>query len=183
MNPYISIWTNPRPTIDYIISRRWSVGAQFFPFALTGINGIATGDYLALLPIDNFLTSMIFIVVLGAFIGALGSLIWTRIVFLSGQTLKGKASVRSIEKVFALAFIPEILITIHWVSMAILNKDHTIQPNLNSPLYFIANILSWRILVIGLARTHKFSHGTAIVSIFLPYLTLVAIVATIKGLL
>jgi hypothetical protein len=183
MNPCVAIWTKPRATIDYVASRRWGGGAQFLPFALVGINGVATEDFLLFLPIENFATAALFIVLVGSLIGVLVSLIWTRILHLSGKIWNGRASIRSVEKVFALAFVPEIIITIHWISMALANPNHDIQPNVYSPLYFICNIITWRIMLIGLARTQKFSYGTAIVSIFLPYFTLATIVALVKALL
>lgn len=186
MNPWISIWTKTRETIDHIKNSYWVEGQGLLPFYFFGINGAAESEILELIDFDpgfqSNLISVVLILVFGIGSGYIFRFVWLNFIFFFGKIWKGQATKRNIDSVLSLSLIPEGFKFIYISGVIIVNNGNPIGLQINYALTLICFFLSIRILLVGLSRVQRFSYGTALLNIFLPQLILILLIVSIRGL-
>ena len=104
-------------------------------------------------------------------------------IYLAGKLLGGKATFEKIHTVAATATLPLIFFQIFIFINSLINENY----NFTEPDNYLLSLLFWfinfRILIVGLSITQKYSFGFAIVNVIIPYAILATIALLTKGYL
>lgn len=172
-NPYLTIWTKPKETFETFFSEREGNPTYGFPFVVNGIslglfNGANTVAIFNINPTlyDKFIAYTFSIAVSIGLVYLFLGLIQPWFVQVIGQLWKGQASRNKIANVNSLSIIPYCLVLLYQLILLIQWQE----PLINEGIHYLIWLLSFRILVMGVAMVQKFSYGLALLNILLSLL-------------
>ncbi len=117
MNPWLTIWTRPRETIRAIVrmnpSYRFHLlsGIYGFPLMLQIAQNLSLGDRLPFMAI--FLGALI----LSVFIGMLGIMVMSGLLYWTGQWIGGKANFKGVRAAVTWSNVPNLVNSVVWLLM------------------------------------------------------------------
>ena len=181
LNPFLTIWTKPRWTIDHFIYNQRSDSLYILPFIFYGIYvGLEISKDIELLfdanptlEITIGARAICILCAIALIILVLGK-VQPWIIKLIGRLWNGKATVNQLGTVSALAHIPYILVLIYEIITLSLGIDSS-----TNPYYFlfsyILQILVIRITIIGVSKAQKFGYIFALMNWLLSFLPILLI--------
>ncbi len=193
MNPWWSIWTEPRATISKIVRENpnrdlWILAAIYGFLSLINIfQAFVAGQNL------HFATIIILAVVIAPFWGMVVFTIWSWVVYLIGKLLKGKANYTFVRAAFAWSNVPLLINVVLWIILLAVYRNSlflSAEPS-GGPLGLLLIALIVKVIVMiwslviyinALAEVQKFSTLRSIGNIVLSWIA-VAVVFSILWLL
>jgi len=183
MNPWTSIWTEPKKTIAKIVSANpkqsiwvlaWIYG---FLSILNFSQSAVLGDNL------NVFVILFIAIVVAPFWGMIAFAIWSWIVQKIGQYLKGKGNFANVRAAFAWSCVPLVVNIVLWILLLAVYGGALFKSNENSEgsmalmtIVLIAKvvILIWSLVIFinTLAQVQKFTIGRSIANIFLAWVAI-----------
>ena len=124
LNPFLSIWFQPRKTIQYIISQSSPGQLIIFLAVLAGINRVlARGPILELGKKFDLLTILLIVLVVGPLTGIAGLYLQAFGLRLTGRLLGGQADSSQLRAALAWSSLPMLLGLVLWIpQIAILGR-------------------------------------------------------------
>lgn len=180
-NPFLSIWTKPRWTIEHFTRKHESDSLYILPFIFYGIYaGLEISKDVELLfdanptlEIKIGARATCILCAIALIILILGK-VQPWFIQLIGRLWNGKATVNQLGTVSALAHIPYILVLIYEIIAMPLGIDSS-----TNPYYFIFSyiiqILVIRITIIGISKAQKFGYLFALMNWLLSFLPILLI--------
>jgi len=189
MNPWISIWTEPRKTIAQIVATNPNRGLWLLAWIYGFLSLLNGGQSLTVGNHFHVLLILVFSVVVAPFWGMFVFWIWTWAVLLIGKILKGQADFTAARAAFAWSCVPLIVNIVLWILMLLVIGGalfQTAQPT-QGPMVFLTAVLIAKLAVMiwslviyinALAEVQKFSVARSVANIVLAWIAL-GIVITI----
>ena len=181
LQPYQTIWFNPKKTIEAFLNNRSKQSIYGIPLFVYGISlGISIGHDLYLLYDKNPSFSIrLLTLAMSALIGiGLTSLSFGLIIpwltSLTGKIWNGTSSSNEIANVYSLSLIPYCLFLPYQLILLITGLDPS-QESINAGFQFILWLFCLRTLIIGISVTQNFNYGISLLNILLAFLPLVLI--------
>jgi hypothetical protein len=188
MNPWISIWTEPRKTIAKIVEENpkrdlWKLAAIYgFLSFMNGSQSFVLGDKV------QFLLILFFSIILAPIWGMIVFGVWSWVVQLIGKLLKGQASFSFVRAAFAWSCVPLIVNILFWILLLILFGGSLFQMGqlTTGPTIILTFILIGKVIVMiwslviyinALAEVQKFSIGRSIANIILAWIAIGIVIA------
>lgn len=171
MNPYKSIWLNPRVTFEELASREKQ---PLLVLPIIG-NGLIFGldtypDIASIFDEGERIWAFLLALPLGVGLSFLIlGLIIPGLIKLSGRIWKGESTLRKMVNVCSLSFFPLSIILIYQVSIFIFGAEPKME-NINYGIIYLLWLWSFGLLIIGVAKIQKFKYGVALLSILFSYL-------------
>lgn len=171
MNPYASIWLQPKQTIENFFDSKDKQPLYFLPILIAGasfsinmtpeIGGLYAEDYpawfsIVLLPLGIGISFLIFAFILPGLTRAFGK-IWN-----------GQATMRQMVNAYSLSIIPMLIILIYQVIL-FASETEPVFENMNSSIEYILRLWTLALLVLGVAKIQGFSYGIALLNVFITY--------------
>lgn len=177
-NPFITIWTKPKLTLENFIEKedRKIYVAPFFIIgaSLALDSGLEVFSSITSNPtLGTKITIYLFLtpVYSGLLYILLGKLHpW--LIKLTGNIWNGSATKKQIANVNALSCIPYALILLYQIILLMIGLE-PLEELVNPFFSFIIWILSFRILIIGISKAQKFGYGMALLNIFISILPII----------
>lgn len=180
MNPFQTIWLNPKRTFDYFVTNNEDQSLFATPLILLGVSsgldistdlvndiGSKWASLLAGIPLGIGLSFFIMAFVIPGMIKLFGR-IW-----------KGPATMRQLVNVCSIAYIPFCLILIHQIALLLVGEAGTSE-QVNQGISYTLWLWSFGLLIIGVAKVQRFSYGMALLNILisdLPFITIALLIA------
>lgn len=171
MNPYKSIWLNPRVTFEELASREKQ---PLLVLPIIG-NGLIFGldtypDIASIFDEGEGIWAFFFALPLGIGLSFLMlGLIIPGLIKFCGKIWKGESTLRKMVNVCSLSFFPLSIILIYQVSIFIFGADPKME-NINNGIIYLFWLWSFGLLIIGVAKIQKFKYGIALLNILVSYL-------------
>lgn len=190
MNPWISIWTEPKATIAKIVADNPNKGVWLlawiygFLSLMNGSQSFTLGNHLQYLLI--FIISLILAPLWGMALFA----IWSWVILMIGKMLKGQASFAEARAAFAWSCVPLVINIALWVLLLISFGGalfQTAQPT-TGPMILLMVVLMAKVVVMiwslviyinTLAEVQQFSVLRSIANIALAWIAIGIVVALI----
>lgn len=176
MNPYKSIWLNPRDTFEELASRE-KQPLLVLPILGTGlIFGLDTfPDIASIFDEGERILAFFLALPLGIVLSfmMLGLVIPGLIKF-CGKIWKGESTLRKMVNVCSLSFFPLSIILIYQISIFIFGAEPKLE-NVNHGIIYLFWLWSFSLLIIGVAKIQKFKYGIALLNILVSYLPILII--------
>ncbi|MFD2033977.1 Yip1 family protein [Belliella marina] len=177
MDPYISIWLNPRATFEEL------AGKEKQPLLVLPIvgNGLIFGldvypDIASIFDEGERIWAFLLALPLGIGLSFLVlGLIIPGLIKLFGKIWKGESTLRKMVNVCSLSFFPLSIILIYQVSIFIFGVDPKME-NINYGIVYLLWLWSFGLLVIGVAKIQRFKYGIALLNILISYLPILIFV-------
>ncbi len=182
MNPWISIWLEPRKTIAMIVAENpnraiWALAWIYgFLSMLNGSQSLSLGNQVHFIPI------LIFAIVIAPIWGMLIFGIWSWVVLAVGKILKGQATFAAARAAFAWSCVPLIVNIALWALLlwcfggSLFQTAHQTGPVGLLMVVLIAKVVIaiWSLVIYinALAAVQKFSIGRSILNIVLAWLAI-----------
>jgi len=180
MNPYRTIWLNPKRTFEDFVVNNEDQSLFVMPFIILGIGfGLDMSTDTSAI-ISERLANLFLNLLLG--IGAsffVMALVIPGMIKLFGKIWKGPATMRQLVNVCSLAYIPFSLIVIHQIILTIAGGTGGMD-DVNQGISYILWLWSFGLLIIGVAKVQRFSYGMALLNILisdLPFILIGLIIA------
>jgi hypothetical protein len=188
MNPWISIWTEPRKTIARIVDENpkrdlwvlaWIYG---FLALMNGSQSLVLGNQF------QFVGIIVFSILIAPLWGMLVFAVWSFVVHLMGKLLKGKGSFSYVRAAFAWSCVPLTVNIALWILLlAVFGRTlfQTAQPT-TGPLVLLTLVLIAKVIIMiwslviyinTLAEVQRFSIGRSILNILLAWIAVALVVA------
>ena len=177
-NPFITIWTQPKQTLENFIEKkdRKIYGVPFFIIGsslaldsgLEVLRSIASNPTIGAKILIYLFLTLVYTGILYIFLGKLHP--W--LIKMTGNIWNGRATRNQIANVNALSCIPYGLILIYQIVLLMIGLEPS--KDLVNPLFsYLIWIVSFRILIIGISIAQKFGYGLALLNIFISILPLI----------
>lgn len=120
MNPWISIWTKPKATMNEIVAENpnrslWALAWIYgFCSLMNLFQSMALGNSMGMAGI--FILAALF----APFWGYINFSVWSYLVFIVGKCLKGRGSFKAVRAAYAWSVVPIIINVPLWLLMAVL---------------------------------------------------------------
>ncbi len=184
VNPWLSIWVKPRETIRNIIKfnpKHRFVILSFlygFPMLLHTAQNLNLGETFTTLGI------VLVALVLGTFVGMLGILIASGLIFWTGKWIGGKDNFQNVRAAVAWANVPNIVAVFVWIVLFTLFSDSIFLDSfddmsfkgtdmmiISGSLFVQAVISIWSfvILVKSLGEVQGFSAWKGVLNVLIPF--------------
>lgn len=171
MNPYNSIWINPRVTFAEVADREKQ---SILVLPIIG-NGLIFGldaypDIASLFAEGEKIWAFFLALPFGVGLSflMLGFII-PSLIRLSGKIWKGESTLRKMVNVCSLSFLPFSFILLYQVSFFSFGGDPKVD-SLNYGVVYLFWLWSFGLLIIGVAKTQRFTYGVAFLNILISYL-------------
>ncbi len=172
MNPYQTIWLNPKKTFTNFVVNNESQSLYAVPIIIMGLSfGLDLTPKISGLFDDEFMWWILFITIPGG-IGIsflILGLILPGLVKFVGQIWNGESTMRQIVNVYSISSIPYGLILIYQL-LLLTNDQDPLFERVNAGLSYIIWLWSFGLLIIGISKIQRFSYGMALLNILLSYL-------------
>ncbi len=172
MNPYKTIWLNPKQTFSEYIVKNKNQALFSIPLILMGVvfGFDIVNDVGILINGKTEPSTFLFSMLIGIGIAFLiGGLILPGLVNLTGKIWKGQSTMRQLVNVYSISSIPYSLILIYQVILLSTGQEPS-TVSLNAGVLYILWIWSFGLLILGISIVQKFSYGLALLNIFISYL-------------
>ena len=171
MNPYKSIWINPRVTFEELASREKQ------PLLILPIigNGLIFGldaypDIASIFDEGGRIWAFFFALPLGIGLSFLMlGLIIPGLIKFCGKIWKGESTLRKMSNICSLSFFPLNIVLIYQISIFIFGVEPKLE-NINYGIIYLLWLWSFGLLIIGVAKIQKFKYSIALLNILVSYL-------------
>ncbi len=171
LNPWISMWTNPRKTIKAVLEYNPMYGF-FYLAAITFLQGFFFFVLYNGLIFPNFLIASLIALIVSPFIGAGWFYFFSWILFFTGRWFKGKANFHQIKASFAWSRIPLIIDLVTWFSLALFISEPILVKYDGNFSIVIINLINltttiWAfvLLVMSLKEVNRYSYVRSILNV------------------
>lgn len=186
-NPYLTIWTKPKETLEVFFKEGSDQSIFALPFILYGTSmGLDIGHViiaffdeepeLYAILLNYLLWSGVGIGITYIFLG----LVQPWLLGLIGKIWNGAASTTQLSNVHSLAVIPGCLILFYQLILLIFGGEPLVD-NVNAGFQFVIWVLNIRIFLIGLSITQKFSYRKSLLNLFLSLLPFFILTLIVKN--
>lgn len=177
MNPYKSIWLNPKNTFEELAQLGDKQPLIIFPIIVFGISlGLDSAqDVGSTLGNDQKAIGVILSIVLSIAIGyIILGFILPGMIKLVGKLWNGAATLTQLTNVLAISLIPYTLILFHQVLMFVFG----VNPNLEEiygGLIYVIWFWFFSLSIIGVSKVQSFSYGFALLNILVSQIPIILI--------
>lgn len=193
MNPFLSVWTQPKKTIEYVIENK-SIYYVFFLISLAGLLGGLKG-FVDTGFLDDFSLTLIILIslIVGLLVGVIGSVIMAGVYLLIGKMLGGTGTFRNMLTVVGVTGILGMWTApLSILAIFLFGKELFTEPtlyeisNMSIGFYLLINLITigvgiYAIVVQskGIGIVHNFSsyRGFGTVAIFMGVMFIFMIIA------
>jgi Yip1 domain len=187
MNPWISIWTEPRKTIDSIVDENPKKHLWLLAWIYGFLSFMNASQSFVLGNTVQFFGIILLSILIAPLWGMLVFQVWSYVVHLIGKLLKGKGSFPYVRAAFAWSCVPLTVNIFLWILLLLVfgkslfqTAEPTTGPVVLLTLVLIAKVIVmiWSLVIYinALAEVQRFSIGRAILNILLAWIA-VAVVA------
>lgn len=172
MNPYKTIWLQPKRTFVEFVLKREDQSLYAIPIVLLGVvMGLDMANDIRVLFGDGylFLPFLISIIVGIAVAFLIFAWICPGLVKLLGRIWQGKATMRQLVNVYSVSLIPYALLLINQMVLLSFGVDPSVD-QVNGGVHFIIHAWTFGLLIVGVSKVQQFSYGFALLNIFMAYL-------------
>ena len=174
MNPWLSMWTQPRHTIRAIIQTNPKYGVLYLAAIYSLQNFFYFSNYWSLGLSTSFFAILITGIVLCPFIGMIWLYFAGWILYFTGRWLEGKAPMRQLRTALAWSKIPTAIGLLMWFILLLAYPEYVFILDSGGPssifINFITSILciwSFVLLIQSIREVQYFSVGRAIINVLL----------------
>jgi len=180
INPWISIWTEPKKTIKALVLTNPKRGF-FFLSSIWFLHFFFLFINFLYLPFFKYIILSIALVILSPFLGALFLSGISYLFFIIGKLLKGKANYLHIRCAFSWSRMPIILDLIIWFSIFVISSSSLLKIDIlntwNSFIFIkwivvVTAIWAFILLVLAIKKIQRFSLLKTLINISIVYLIL-----------
>ena len=175
-SPYFTVWFSPTKTINDVLSDEIKFSFHY-PIIVLAISASFGDDISKEFGFGLFGSFLVLLLLTSLFYLIIAFFIpWW--ILKAGNLLKGKSKLKDLRIVFGLASIPFTL-TLAYQLLSLSIGNYLNYEEVKYPIQFIVWIFYIRTLIIGIAKSQKFSYGFAIVNLFIssiPFIILKLIV-------
>ncbi len=183
MNPWTTMWTQPRATIRSILQINPKYGVFYLAAIYILQNFFYFANYWSLGMNVPFYTILVTGIVLSPFIGLLWVYIAGWILYMTGRWLEGKAAMIDLRAVYAWSKIPTAVSLLMWLILLIAHPDYVFILDAVGPTSIFINFItlvvgvwSFVLLVQGLRQAQSFSAARAIINVIIAWVISVLLV-------
>lgn len=181
MNPFLSVWLQPKQTACYIIqtkTTRYAISLVVVgSMALVPVVFQDSGAY----PAIPYMWLLLSTFILAPLVGVLVYLISVALITFVGEILGGTGEFWTVGKALSISYIPQIVtwpVYILWLFVApasfFIGEITDVYSLIGRVILLVTAIWSAVIIVRALAEAHKFSNARALAAILLPALVISA---------
>jgi len=172
MNPYQTIWLNPKRTFNDFVVNNESQSLFALPIIIMGLSlGLDLTPQINALFDDEFVWWILLITIpagIGTAFLILG-FIMPGLVKLVGRIWNGQSTMRQMVNVYSISSIPFGLLLIYQLLLFAIGEDPLLD-RVNAGLSYVLWLWSFGLLIIGISKIQRFSYGMALLNILLSYL-------------
>ena len=171
MNPFRTIWLQPRQTFENFIVNNEEQGLFALPFILLGF-GLTFDVFVDMTELTGERKWFGLIISLPFGIGAsfmLFSFIFPGLFWVTAKLWKGPATMRQLVNVYSISSIPYSLILINQLAQFLVGGTGASE-QVNAGIQAILWLWFFSYLIIGVATVQRFSYGMALLNILLSQL-------------
>lgn len=172
MNPYQTIWLNPKRIFTDSVVNNESQSLFALPIIIMGLSlGLDMTPEINALFDDEFVWWCLLITIpagVGIAFLVLG-FIMPSLVKLVGRIWNGKSTMRQMVNVYSISSIPFGLLLIYQILLFALDEDPLLD-RVNAGLSYILWLWSFGLLILGISKIQGFSYGMALLNILLSHL-------------
>ncbi len=177
MNPYQTIWLNPKQTFTDFVVNNESQSLFALPIIILGLSwGLDLMPEINAILSDEFVWWSLLITIpagIGTAFLLLGFII-PGLVKLVGRIWKGASTMRQMVNVYSISSIPIGLLLIYQLILFTTGEDPSLD-RVNAGLSYILWLWSFGLLIIGVSKIQRFSYKMALLNILLSYLPILII--------
>jgi len=177
MNPYQTIWLNPKRTFEDFVVKNETQSLFVAPIIILGfIFGLnMTPDINAIIDDEFVWWSLLITMPAGIGIAFLVfGFIMPGLVKLVGRIWKGESTMRQMVNVYSISSIPYGLLLIYQLLLFVSGEDPLVE-KVNAGYSYILWLWSFALLIIGISKIQRFSYKMALLNILLSYLPIIII--------
>ncbi|MFT7239360.1 MAG: hypothetical protein ACI93L_003461 [Cyclobacteriaceae bacterium] len=177
LNPYQTIWLNPRRTFaDYVVNSE-SQSLFALPIIIIGLSlGLNMTTEINAILDDEFVWWSLLIAIPMGIVTAFLILgfIMPGLIKLVGRIWNGESTMRQMVNVYSISSIPYGLILIYQIALFAIGEDPLID-RVNAGFSYMQWLWSFTLLIIGISQIQRFSYGMALLNILIRYLPILMI--------
>ncbi len=176
MNPWVTIWTQPRATIRHIVDTN-PKRSFFWLASLYSLQSLLfLANYISLGLSYHFLWVILLVVVVSPLVGSIWIYFYGWLFHMTGKWLGGKASLINVRAAFAWSKVPLLINLVMWIVLLVFTAGHAFIQFQSMPTLIFMNVVAvisglWSIILLiqCLREIQNFSLGFALGNTFLGY--------------
>ncbi len=175
LNPWVTIWTQPRKTIRAIVENNPKYGF-FYLASILGISSAFFSIYLYKVAKENFLTTLILNIIIAPFLGVISLYFNAWILQITGKIFKGDAPFLHIRAALSWSKVTYILPICMWLVLLAMSPNVIISQNeppttlFVSLIFLISSIWAFIILLRAIQEVQKFSVWISFFNIIIAFI-------------
>jgi len=175
LNPWVTIWTQPRKTIRAIVENNPKYGF-FYLASILGISSAFFSIYLYKVSKENFLTTLLLNIIIAPFLGIISLYFNSWILQITGKIFKGDAPFMHIRAALSWSKVTYILPICMWLIILAMSPNIIISQNeppttlFVSLIFLISSVWAFIILLRAIQEVQKFSVWFSFFSIIIAFI-------------
>jgi len=175
LNPWVTIWTQPRKTIRAIVENNPKYGF-FYLASILGISSAFSSIYLYKVSKENFLTTLLLNIIIAPFLGIISLYFNSWILQITGKIFKGDAPFMHIRAALSWSKVTYILPICMWLIILAMSPNIIISQNeppttlFVSLIFLISSVWAFIILLRAIQEVQKFSVWFSFFSIIIAFI-------------